>query len=115
MMHILGKWLFGGARGDARGVFGAGDIGSVFLRRAYRGRAFGCCQCNHQADIGRSYFANHDSHARTFSLSLSTGSFWGLASFVKGFSVSGFWVAVLGALIVSVVSYLGEKVFLNND
>ena len=41
--------------------------------------------------------------------------FWGLASFVKGFSVSGFWVAVLGALIVSVVSYLGEKVFLNND
>lgn len=41
--------------------------------------------------------------------------FWGLANIVKGFSVSGFWVAVLGALVVSVVSYLGEKVFLDND
>lgn len=41
--------------------------------------------------------------------------FWGLANIVKGFSVSGFWVAVSGALVVSVVSYLGEKVFLSKD
>jgi len=41
--------------------------------------------------------------------------FWFLASFVQGFSVSGFWVAVLGALVVSMVSYIGEKVFLSKE
>jgi len=35
--------------------------------------------------------------------------FWFVATFVDGFSVSGFWVAVLGAFIVSVFAWLGEK------
>lgn len=32
-----------------------------------------------------------------------------VASFVQGFEVSGFWVALVGALIVSVLSYFGNK------
>ena len=82
MMHILGKWLLVALAVMLAAYLGAGDIGSVFLHRAYRGRAFGCCQCHHQADIGRSYFADHNSHARSFSHSLSTGSFSG-ARFVR--------------------------------
>jgi putative membrane protein len=34
--------------------------------------------------------------------------FWA-ASFVKGFTVKGFWGAVLGALIVSVISWTGDR------
>jgi putative membrane protein len=36
--------------------------------------------------------------------------FWFIATFVEGFSVSGFWVAVLGAFIVSVFKWFGDKV-----
>lgn len=32
-----------------------------------------------------------------------------VASFVEGFEVSGFWTALLGSLIVSVVSAIGNK------
>ena len=32
-----------------------------------------------------------------------------VASFVDGFKVDGFWVALLGSLIVSVISTLGNK------
>lgn len=35
--------------------------------------------------------------------------FWFVASFVDGFDVDGFWWAVLGALVVSAVSYIGNK------
>ncbi len=35
--------------------------------------------------------------------------FWFAASFVEGFSVTSFWHAVLGALIVSVVSALSNR------
>ncbi|MCI0619753.1 phage holin family protein [Candidatus Wolfebacteria bacterium] len=41
--------------------------------------------------------------------------FWLAAKFIEGFSVSGFWTAVLGALIVSVFAWLGEKIFLQDD
>ncbi|HJN62944.1 MAG TPA: phage holin family protein [Candidatus Paceibacterota bacterium] len=34
---------------------------------------------------------------------------WFIASFVDGFEVVGFWVAVLGAFIVSVFKWLGDK------
>jgi len=35
--------------------------------------------------------------------------FWFVASFVQGFSVSGFGAAFFGALVVSVISYLGQR------
>lgn len=35
--------------------------------------------------------------------------FWLLATFIKGFEVGGFWTAVLGALIISVISWLGNQ------
>lgn len=31
------------------------------------------------------------------------------ASFIEGFSVSGFWVALLGSIIVSVINTVGSK------
>lgn len=34
--------------------------------------------------------------------------FWFLASFIQGFAVSGFFAAFLGALVVSVVSFIGK-------
>ena len=40
-----------------------------------------------------------------FLLVLNGFCFWLVASIVKGFSVSGFWSAFLGALIVSAVSW----------
>jgi putative membrane protein len=41
-----------------------------------------------------------------FLLVLNGLCFWLVAAVVKGFSVSGFWSAVLGALVVSVVSWV---------
>jgi len=35
--------------------------------------------------------------------------FWFLSSFIEGFYVSGLWVAILGALLVSVFSYIGNR------
>jgi len=35
--------------------------------------------------------------------------FWLLATFIEGFYVDGFGVAILGALLVSVFSYVGNK------
>ena len=40
--------------------------------------------------------------------------FWA-ASFIKGFTVWGFWGAVLGALIVSVISWLGGRLIEGPD
>lgn len=40
--------------------------------------------------------------------------FWA-AGFVKGFTVHGFWGAVLGALIVSVISWLGSHLIEGRD
>ena len=39
---------------------------------------------------------------------------WFVSTFVKGFSVSGFWIAVLGALIISVFSWAGNQ-FIKRD
>ncbi len=44
-----------------------------------------------------------------FVLVLNGLLFWFIASFVDGFRVDGFFPAVLGALVVSVVSYLVNK------
>lgn len=34
--------------------------------------------------------------------------FWFLASFIQGFAVSGFFAAFFGALVVSVISFIGR-------
>jgi putative membrane protein len=35
--------------------------------------------------------------------------FWFVASFVEGFAVSGFWIALLGTILYSIVSGVGSK------
>ena len=35
--------------------------------------------------------------------------FWFVASFVEGFSVAGFWVALLGTILYSIASGVGNK------
>ena len=36
--------------------------------------------------------------------------FWFVSTFIEGFDTAGFWWAVLGALIVSAFSWLGERI-----
>ncbi len=50
-----------------------------------------------------------------FTFVINAGLFWFLASIVKGFYVDGFIPAFLGALIVSMVVYIGERLFLDKD
>lgn len=38
--------------------------------------------------------------------------FWFVASFIEGFTVAGFWPAVLGALVYSVISWLCSALLL---
>ncbi len=40
--------------------------------------------------------------------------FWFVATFIEGFAVTGFGSAVIGALIVSFFSWLGEKVLIQD-
>ncbi len=40
--------------------------------------------------------------------------FWFLSTFIAGFEVVGFGVAILGALVVSVFSYLGNRFIVAN-
>lgn len=35
--------------------------------------------------------------------------FWLLSTFIKGFEINGFWTAVLGALVVSIISWTGNQ------
>jgi putative membrane protein len=35
--------------------------------------------------------------------------FWLLSTFIKGFQINGFWTAVLGALVVSIISWTGNQ------
>lgn len=44
-----------------------------------------------------------------FTLVINGLLFWFVASFIQGFSVSGFWSAVVGALVVSVLSWIGSR------
>ncbi|PIR46494.1 MAG: hypothetical protein COV07_04010 [Candidatus Vogelbacteria bacterium CG10_big_fil_rev_8_21_14_0_10_45_14] len=44
-----------------------------------------------------------------FTLVINGIVFWWLASFVQGFQIDGFWYAVLGALLVSMFSSLGNR------
>ncbi len=44
-----------------------------------------------------------------FMFVINAGLFLFVASFVDGFAVDGFWIALLGSLVVSVVSAIGNK------
>ena len=44
-----------------------------------------------------------------FMFVINAGLFIFAASFIDGFTVDGFWVALLGSLIVSVISSFGSK------
>jgi putative membrane protein len=46
-----------------------------------------------------------------FSFVINALLFWFAASFIDGFSVSGFWTALFGSVIVSLVSTGASKVF----
>ncbi len=45
-----------------------------------------------------------------FALVINAALFYLASMFVKGFTVAGFWPAFLGSLIVSVITYLGDKI-----
>lgn len=46
-----------------------------------------------------------------FNFVLNALLFWGMELVVPGFDVAGFWPALLGSLVLSVFSWLIEKVF----
>ena len=50
-----------------------------------------------------------------FTLVINALLFWFLGTIVKGFAVEGFVAAFLGALFVSVVSFVGNKILARND
>ncbi|HEC30826.1 MAG TPA: phage holin family protein [Candidatus Yonathbacteria bacterium] len=41
--------------------------------------------------------------------------FWFVASFIDGFNVDGLFVAVVGALAVSIVSFVGNKLIVSKE
>jgi putative membrane protein len=43
-----------------------------------------------------------------FTLVINAFLFWFLSSFIQGFSVSGFFAAFFGALVVSAMSFIGK-------
>lgn len=45
-----------------------------------------------------------------FTLVINAFLFWFVSTFIDGFSVEGAWAAFLGALLVSVIIFLGNKV-----
>ena len=50
-----------------------------------------------------------------FTFAVNGLMFWLTSVFVKAFHVDGFWWAVLGALIVSAISTVGDRLFLGAD
>lgn len=47
-----------------------------------------------------------------FSFVINGLLFWFVSSFIEGFEVDGFIPAVLGAIVVSLLTWLGKKIFL---
>ncbi len=45
-----------------------------------------------------------------FTFVLNAGLFWFVSTFVEGFSVAGFVPAFIGAFIISVTHWIGEKI-----
>lgn len=50
-----------------------------------------------------------------FTLVINAGLFWLAAYFVDGFTIDGFLDAFIGALLVSVVVWVGHKLISDND
>jgi putative membrane protein len=46
-----------------------------------------------------------------FSLVVNAALFWYLGAFIKGFTVSNFTAAFIGALLVSIINWLLNKIF----
>lgn len=49
-----------------------------------------------------------------FSFVINGLLFWFVSSFIEGFEVDGFIPAVLGALVVSILTWLGKKIFIRD-
>jgi putative membrane protein len=49
-----------------------------------------------------------------FSLVINGLLFWFVATFIDGFDVAGFVPAVLGAFVVSILGWIGKKIFIRN-
>ncbi|MBP6866075.1 MAG: phage holin family protein [Candidatus Pacebacteria bacterium] len=49
-----------------------------------------------------------------FSLVINGLLFWFVASFIEGFHVDGFFAAVLGALAVAILSWIGGKILIRD-
>jgi len=47
-----------------------------------------------------------------FSLVLNGLLFWFISTFIEGFTVTGFFPAVWGALVVSILTWIGNKLFI---
>lgn len=44
-----------------------------------------------------------------FSFVINAALFWFVASFVEGFTVDGFWIALLGSLLMTLVNMVGSS------
>ena len=44
-----------------------------------------------------------------FSFVINAALFWFVASFVQGFTVDGFWIALLGSLLMTLVNMVGSS------
>lgn len=49
-----------------------------------------------------------------FSFVINGLLFWFVSSFIEGFDVDGFIPAVLGAIVVSLLTWLGKKIFIRD-
>ncbi len=49
-----------------------------------------------------------------FSFVINGLLFWFVSSFIEGFEVDGFIAAVLGAIVVSLLTWLGKKIFIRD-
>ncbi len=50
-----------------------------------------------------------------FTFVLNGLMFWAVSLFILDFKIDGFWWAVIGAIIVSIVSTIGDRLFLGAD
>ena len=103
-----------GACGHACGIPCARDFGHLIYRRAVCRRTYG--NRKHYAETSHSspHAPAHDSHTGTFCVRGERILFWLLARFVEGFAVDGFVAALLGSLIVSVVTHVGSRIISGN-
>jgi putative membrane protein len=49
-----------------------------------------------------------------FSVVLNGLLFWFISTFIRGFSVEGFFPAVLGSIVVSILTLIGQKILIKD-